>query len=119
MTTGNTFRLARAILAEVITSLPGRRKPSQYEPPEDPLDLIGESIYTGAFNTGKRIRIWERGIGLILWLSWFGFGIYFWWFTNVPIIDYVIGVVVWGLVFMFTILGIPITRAILRNREQL
>jgi hypothetical protein len=111
--------LLKAILIEIFSSLPGLRRPTAYEPPEDPLDFSSESIYTGAQNLGKRIRIWERLLGITLWLLWFGFGIFFWWFTEVPILDYIIGVIVWGLIFLFTVVGIPITRAVLRHRERI
>lgn len=110
--------LLRMILHEVLSSLPGRRKFTLLEPPEDPFDLFGQGIYTGALNTKRMLRMRDRVLGLSLWLTWFGLGVYFWWFTEVPLNDYLIGTFVWGLIFVFTVLGIPITRAIFRFRNQ-
>ncbi|CAB4568445.1 unannotated protein [freshwater metagenome] len=110
--------LLRLILHEVLSSLPGRRKFTQLEPPEDPFDLLNQSIYTGALNTKIMLKLRDRVLGLFLWIAWFGLGVYFWWFTEVPLFDYLIGTLVWGLIFIFTVLGIPITRAIFRFRNQ-
>lgn len=118
MGNGAGSQLFKAILVEIYSSLPGVRRPTEYEPPEDPLDLTSENIYTGALNVGKRIRVWEQLLGVLLWLLWFGLGVYFWWFKNVPLLDYIIGVIVWGAIFLFTIVGIPVTRVMLRNRER-
>lgn len=118
MTDISRSSLFKLILSEVFSSLPGRRRLTQQEPPEDPFDSFTQNVYTGALNTGKLLKPRERLLGLALWLSWLGFGLYFWWFTEVPSNDYLIGTVVWGLIFLFTIFGIPITRAIFQHRKQ-
>lgn len=110
--------LARLVLHEVLSSLPGRRRLTQQEPPEDPFDLFSQGIYTGALNSEKMIKIRDRFLGIFLWIAWFGLGVYFWWFTEVPLGDYIIGTLVWGLIFIFTLIGIPVTRAIFRYRNQ-
>ena len=108
--------LLRLILIEIVSSLPGRHKLTAFEPPEDPLDYFSNQIYTGSSNFGSHLRIWERLIGALLWSLWFGLGFYFWWFTEVPARDYIIGTILWAAIFTFTVVGIPITRAILRHR---
>lgn len=106
----------RLILKEITSSLPGRRKPNSFETPDDPLDYFSNEIYTGSSNSGSYLRIWERFTGVVLWSLWLGLGFYFWWFTEVPIRDYIIGTILWGTIFAFTVVGIPITRAVLKHR---
>lgn len=119
MAKSRLIQLSRAIIKEIITGLPGRHRGTSFKEPENPLDFQVQRVFTGAINHDKQVRVWERFLGTISWFAWFGFGIYFWWFTSVPILDYVIGVVVWTFIFLFTLIGIPIFRVILREREKI
>lgn len=118
MATPRWMSLCRLIIKEIVTGLPGRHRGTSLAEPENPLDMQAQQIFTGALNLNKQIKFWERLLGIVFWFAWFGFGIYFWWFTNVPLVDYVIGVVVWTLIFLFTVIGIPVFRVILREREN-
>jgi hypothetical protein len=111
-------RVIRAILTEILSSLPGRHKRALSSEPDNPVDFRAEGVYTGALNHDQQIRVWEKVLGLLFWFGWFGFGVYFWWFTDVPLLDYLIGTAVWTVIFIFTLIGIPVVRVILREREQ-
>ena len=78
-----------------------------------------DGIYTSAVTKGRKLRIWEFTLGAVMWLGWFLIGIYFWWFTEVPTSDYVVGTVVWTIIFLFSLLGIPIVRAIMEIKNKI
>lgn len=111
--------LIRTVKAEIISSLPRRRKITNSFVPDDPLDMEPEGIYTSAFTNGRKLRIWEFTLGATMWLGWIFIGIYFWWFTEVPTSDYVIGTTVWTIIFLFSLLGIPVVRAIMEIKNKI
>ena len=105
------------ILHEIRSELPGHHHRTTQPEPIDPLVRERDTIATGQDYSGHELtlRYWFLGIGA--WLTWFGIGIYTWWFTEVSIADYVIASVVWVLIFFFALVGIPIVRTIARNRN--
>ncbi len=106
------------IMHELKSELPGHHHKTHQPEPIDPLVGERDTIATGQEDSGHEmtLRYWFLGIGA--WLTWFGIGIYTWWFTEVSIADYVIASVVWILLFGFTLVGIPIVSRVARNRNS-
>jgi len=105
------------ILHELRSELPGQHHRSTQPEPIDPQVPERDTIATGQEQTGHELSLWYWILGLGAWLTWFGIGIYAWWFTNASLADYVIASVIWILIFIFAVVGVPIVRTVARNRN--
>ena len=105
------------ISQEIQGSLPGRHRKSQFLPPDQDLAEGFDDIRTGAKQGNQIVSISLKLFGYLTWIIWFGFGTRFWWFSNTQAIEFLVATILWMLSFAFTILGIPITRALLGLRR--
>ena len=105
------------ISQEIQGSLPGRHRKSQFLPPDQDLAEGFDDIRTGVKQGDKIVSTSLKLFGYLTWIIWFGFGIRFWWFSNTQPIEFLVATILWMLSFAFTILGIPITRALLGLRR--
>lgn len=108
----------RTISTEIYSSLPGKRRISPSLIPVDHLDIDSGAISTSAVTEGRIIRNWEFVVGTGLWLGWLVFGTYFWWFTDVPTLHFILPPFLWIFILGFSIFGIPIVRALLEIKNK-
>ena len=74
---------------------------------------------TGSTAHGRSLRLRDWIVGITAWIIWFGIGFYAWWFTSVPVIDFVIATIIWLVAFAFAVIGVPLIRIFGRERNRL
>jgi len=111
-------RIPGSFLTEVLTSLPGIHKASPHQPPEDLSPEEFHEIGTGEDTGGVVRNLGHTIFGLVFWLGWIGWTAYMWFFTNAPFTDLGIAFVIWLVVFVITIIGVPWMRRKARNRVR-
>ena len=106
------------VYREMRSALPSKHLPTDLDPPGNG-EMDGfDDIRTGAVQGEKLIPLRWKMLGIFSWVFWFAFGIHSWWFSDTRFIEYIVATVLWLLTFLFTILGIPFTQAILRDRKN-
>lgn len=103
---------------EMLTGFPSRHKHTSFTPPSDGEGSEIDEIYTGSAQGDNLMSKKVKLLGIFSWVAWFGFGINVWWFSDTRPIEYVIATVLWIFTFLFTTLGIPFTRSLLKNRSK-
>jgi len=106
------------IFSEIRSELPGRHHRSTMPEPVEPNLPERDTVFTGQEQNGHLLSLRHWILGLGAWLTWFGIGIYTWWFTDASVADYVIASVIWAAIFAFAVVGVPIVRAIAINRDR-
>jgi hypothetical protein len=111
--------MKQRVLEEIKGALPRSHEHTLLKPPGNG-DLDGfDDIHTGSNQGANLISMKVKILGVLTWIAWFGFGIRFWWFSDTRLIEYLVATVLWSLTFLFSILGIPVLGAILKNRKNL
>ena len=115
--------ISRALSVDVYwqmrSAFPSKHIPTELEPPGNGAEDGFDDIRTGAVQGDDLMPNKWKIFGLSTWVIWFGFGIHSWWFSDTRFIEYIVATVLWILTFLFTILGIPFTQAILKNRKNI
>jgi hypothetical protein len=108
----------RVVLKELRGSFPGKHHRTQLKPPDSD-DLSGyDDIRTGSKQGEILLSKKMKTLGYLTWIIWFGFGVKFWWFSDTTYLEFGIATILWMLTFAFTIFGIPVTRALLKIRQN-
>lgn len=111
--------MKQTVLEEIKGAFPKSHEHTLLSPPGNG-DLDGfDDIHTGSNQGANLMTLTMKILGVLTWIIWFGFGIRFWWFSDTRLIEYLVASVLWGLTFLFSILGIPFIDAILKNRRNL
>lgn len=97
------------LLKEILTGLPLLKNQTKLLAPETTF-AKDYSPSTGGDNPKSLDFLPHRIFGLILWISWFLWGFYSWWFTDVVIYEYLLATGIWLSTFLFSIFGTPIIR---------
>jgi hypothetical protein len=106
------------LLPEVVGSLPALHRPTTHLPPDDLEPEVFREICTGEDTGGVVSNLGHTVLGLVSWVLWLVWMIYLWFFIDSPFTDLWIAFVIWFVVFVITILGIPIMRRTSRNRVR-
>lgn len=109
---------AHRAIVEITSSLPGKHQHTQLPKPEDTNDPGYDNIQTGELDPQDLTNWRDRTIGLFFWVAWFAIGVYAWWFTDAPLIDYVVATVIWLLIFALAVIGVPLVRMRARGRAN-
>jgi len=104
------------LLPEVTSSLPGLHRPTNQPPPEDLGPNEFHEITTGEDTGGVGPHLFHAVLGLVSWMVWIAWTAYLWFFIDAPFTDLWIAFLIWFVVFVVTILGVPIMRRKARNR---
>lgn len=107
----------KGVMLEIKSSLPGRHRPTQLGLPEDPLDPGFGTTGTGDSINKKISSRSDFFIGGLFWAIWIGFGIHNWWFADAIFTDFMIVSIGWLIIFLLTIIGVPIFRVFARDRS--
>ena len=107
-----------AVAREIRGTLPGPHPRSELPPPEDPTIEFNTPVTTGSATSGRSMRPRDWLIAITCWVAWFGIGLYTWWFTDAPLIDFVIATIIWLLIFAFAVMGVPLIRIFGRDRNR-
>lgn len=108
----------KSVMLEVKSSLPGRHQPTQLGLPEDPLDPGYDAIGTGDSKSYKISSLSDFFVGGFFWAIWIGFGVHNWWFAKANFTDFIIVSIGWLIIFLFTIIGVPMFRVYSRDRYK-
>jgi hypothetical protein len=105
------------ILREIRTSLPGQHIHTAASEPEsgNGPDLL---VHTGQDDVSALASPGHRMLGIFFWVAWLAWGVYTWWFVERTITDFVVASVVWTAAFIFSVVGIPIVRQMVRNQRR-
>jgi hypothetical protein len=102
---------------EIRSALPGTHEHSHFSEPENPNMTVHE-IATGFRSGEPLLRKRDYFFGILSWVVWVSWGIYLWWFSDTVLFEYIFGVLVWLVVFIFSVVGVPLVRRTSRNRMQ-
>jgi hypothetical protein len=109
-------RVEHPLLPEVVSSLPVLHRPTAHLPPDD-LEPEGfREISTGEDSGGVVSNRRHTILGLVSWVLWLWWLIYLWFLIDSPFTDLWIAFAIWFVVFVATIVGVPIMRRTARNR---
>jgi hypothetical protein len=106
------------VAREIGGTLPGHHVRTNLPLPEDPSILCEHNVTTGSATHGRVMNWPDWVIGITGWVTWFGIGLYTWWFTNAPVIDFFIATIIWLLIFAFAVMGVPLIRVFGWNRRR-
>ena len=112
-------KIEHPVLVEIVTSLPMAHTPTTARPPEDLAPEAFREISTGENTNGVVTSFRHTLLGLLFWAQWIAWTIYMWFFQDAPFTDLFIAFAVWLVVFVVTIIGVPIMRRKARNRVRL
>jgi len=106
----------RPFLPEVVSSLPALNRRTSQQPPEDlPPEELRE-IRTGEDTDGVIKNTRHTLLGVAAWLGWMLWTVHLWFFVGAPFTDLWIVIAIWFVVFVVTIIGVPIMRRKARDR---
>jgi hypothetical protein len=108
----------RAILKEVLSSLPRAYSHTTQLPPDDIPKESFEEVQTGEDFAGQVVKLSHNLLGALVWIGITAWAVYVWGFAGTPVTDLLIALGVWVGTFVFTVFGVPAVRRTARGRAK-